>query len=390
MRPTIAIVAARIFDGTEWYEESALLLERERVVGIVKTSDIPRGVKRVDYDGHQLVPGFIDLQVNGGGGVRFGEETSVQAIRQITSAHARFGTTKLLPTLITDTPEVTALALEAGRQARAANVPGFLGLHLEGPHLSLERKGAHNPSFIRPMTARDLNAICAYRKDAGLLLTTVAPENVTTDQFRALVAAGVVVSIGHSNATAKVARSYFDAGASMVTHLFNAMSPLGNREPGIVGAALDDGRVFAGLIVDGVHVDPLTIKVALRSKTPPGDIFIVTDAMQTIGTDLEKFELNGRAIHRKGGTLKLSDGTLAGADIDMMSSVVFAHQVLDLPLERVLAMASSVPAKAVGVEDRFGYLKPGYAADVVVLSRDLECVQTWVDGRESNSHASSS
>jgi N-acetylglucosamine-6-phosphate deacetylase len=214
MRPTTAIVAARIFDGTEWHEDSGLLVEQERVVGIVKTSDIPRGVKRVDYDGHQVVPGFIDLQVNGGGGIRFGKETSVQAIRQITSAHARFGTTKLLPTLVTDTPEVTALALEAGRQARAANVPGFLGLHLEGPHLSLERKGAHNPSFIRPMTAGDLDAICTYRRVAGLVLTTVAPENVTTEQVRALVAASVVVSIGHSNATAQTARSYFDAGAS--------------------------------------------------------------------------------------------------------------------------------------------------------------------------------
>ncbi|UVC06821.1 N-acetylglucosamine-6-phosphate deacetylase [Rhizobium sp. TH2] len=385
MTPTIAIVAARIFDGTEWHEDSGLLLEQGCVHGIVKTSDIPRGVRRVDYDRQQVVPGFIDLQVNGGGGVRFGEETSAQAIREIASAHARFGTTKLLPTLITDTPDVTALALEAGRQARAANVPGFLGLHLEGPHLSLERKGAHNPSYIRPMTAADMDAICAYRGDAGLVLTTVAPENVTAEQVRALVAAGVVVSIGHSNATAQTARSYFDAGASMVTHLFNAMSPLGNREPGIVGAALDDGRVFAGLIADGVHVDPATIRVSLRSKAPPGDIFLVTDAMQTIGTDLAGFELNGRAIYRNEGTLKLSDGTLAGADIDMISSVRFAHQVLGLPLERVLAMASSVPAKAVGLDDRYGYLRPGYAADFAVLNRELECVHTWVEGREPSS-----
>jgi N-acetylglucosamine-6-phosphate deacetylase len=382
MRPTVAISAARIFDGTEWHEGSGLLLDRERVVGIVKVADIPRNIDRVDYGGHQLVPGFIDLQVNGGGGVRFGEETSVEAIRQITRAHARFGTTKLLPTLITDTPEVTALALEAGRRARASKVPGFLGLHLEGPHLSLERKGAHNPSFIRPMTAGDLEAICAYRRDAGLVLTTVAPENVTTGQISALVAGGVAVSIGHSNASAQTARSYFDAGASMVTHLFNAMSPLGNREPGIVGAALDDGRVFAGLIMDGVHVDPATIRVALRSKTTPGDIFIVTDAMQTIGTELVGFELNGRAIHRKDGTLKLTDGTLAGADIDMISSVRFAHQVLGLPLERAFAMASSVPAKAVGLDGLHGYLRPGYASDFVVLNEQLECIHTWVEGRE--------
>ncbi|MDQ0320281.1 N-acetylglucosamine-6-phosphate deacetylase [Pararhizobium capsulatum DSM 1112] len=357
-------------------------MERERVCGIVRKSDIPHGVRRVDYDQQQIVPGFIDLQVNGGGGVRFGEETSVEAIRVITSAHARFGTTKLLPTLITDTPEITALALEAGRQARTAKVPGFLGLHLEGPHLSLERKGAHDPSFIRPMMAGDLAAICAYRMNAGLVLTTIAPENVTTEQVAALVASGVVVSIGHSNATAQTARLYFDAGASMVTHLFNAMSPLGNREPGIVGAALDDGRVFSGLIADGVHVDPSTMKIALRSKAPPGDIFLVTDAMQTIGTKLAGFELNGRAIHRSEGTLKLADGTLAGADIDMASSVRFVHQVLGLPLEQALAMASSVPAKALGLDGQYGQLKPGFAADFAVLNAQLECTQTWVEGQE--------
>lgn len=380
MTALTAITATRIFDGINWHEGAALLIEDGRVHGIVPQSKIPKNVACVMYDGHYIVPGFVDLQANGGGGVRFGDETSVEAIEAITMAHARFGTTKLLPTLITDTPEVTSRAIEGGLMSHSAQIPGFLGLHLEGPHLSTERKGAHNPAFIRQMAERDLREICDYRRTAGFLLTTVAPENVTEKQVSALVEAGVIVSIGHSNASAETVRSYFNAGASMVTHLFNAMSPLSNREPGIVGAALDDGRVYAGLIADGIHVDPGTIKVALRAKVSPGEIFLVTDAMQTIGTQLKSFELNGRAIHRSGGSLTLADGTLAGADIDMLASVKFAHEVIGLPLERSLAMASGIPAKAVRVDDTIGYLKPGYLADFVVLSDRLDHVETWIEG----------
>ncbi len=235
--------------------------------------------------------------------------------------------------------------------------------------------------IIRPMTATDLQAICEYRRTAGFILTTVAPENVSTEQIAVLVDGGVVVSVGHSNATAETARTYFEAGASMVTHLFNAMSPLGNREPGIVGAALDDSRIYAGLIADGIHVDPIVMRIALRAKLSPGQIFLVSDAMQTIGTALQGFELNGRAIHRSEGSLKLNDGTLAGADIDMLSSIKFVHEIIGLPLECSLAMASSVPAKAVGVDQQLGLLKPGYVADFVVLSDRLDHIETWIGGK---------
>lgn len=381
MTALTAFTDARVFDGTTWYDKSALLIENGVVRRIVPASEIPKSAARISYDGQYIVPGFVDLQVNGGGGVRFGDETSEEAIEAIAMAHARFGTTKLLPTLITDTPEVTSRAIAGGRKAHAARIPGFLGLHLEGPHLSIERKGAHSPAFIRPMTERDLQEICEYRRTAGSILSTVAPENVTRGQVTSLVEAGVVVSIGHSNVSAQTVKGYFDAGASMVTHLFNAMSPLGNREPGIVGAALDDGRVYAGLIADGIHVDPGTIKVALRAKLAPGQIFLVTDAMQTIGTRLTGFELNGRTIHRSGGSLTLNDGTLAGADIDMLASLKFLHQVIGLPLEQSLAMASGIPAKAMGVHHKIGHLKPGFLADFVVLSDKLDHIETWIDGR---------
>ncbi len=381
MTTLTAITAARIFDGFEWHENCALLVEGENVVGIVPSQATPTDAVRVDYDGQQVVPGFIDLQVNGGGGLRFGVNASLDEIAEMARAHARFGTTKLLPTLITDTAEVTARALQAGRDAHAARVPGFLGLHLEGPHLSLARKGAHNPSFIRPMTTDDLEAIVDYRRQAGFILTTVAPENVSAEQVKKLVEAGVVVSIGHSDVTLETARAYFDAGASMVTHLFNAMSQLTNREPGIVGAALEDGRIFAGLIADGIHVDPVTMRIALRAKSGPGDIFLVTDAMQTIGTSLPGFTLNGREIIRSKGSLRLADGTLAGADIDMLASVKLVHSILGLPIERAFAMSSRIPAEAVGLGHRYGLLRQGYVADFVVLSDVLDHVDTWVDGR---------
>ncbi len=375
-----ALTGARIFDGLRWLDGHAMLVKDNYILEIIAASLVPSTAKVLKYADQLIVPGFIDLQVNGGGGVRFGEETSADAIEAITKAHARYGTTKLLPTLITDMPEITTKAIEGGRQAKAKRVPGFLGLHLEGPHLSVARKGAHNPAFIRSMTNSDLLEITSSARSVGVMLTTVAPENVTAAQVCSLVKSGVAVSIGHSDVTAEVVRNYFDAGATMVTHLFNAMSQLGNREPGIVGAALEDGRVFAGLITDGIHVDTGTIKVALRAKAAPGQIFIVTDAMQTIGTELGGFELNGRAIHRAGGSLTLADGTLAGADIDMLASVRFVHEVIGVPLEQSLAMASAIPAKAVGVDDRIGYLKPGYTADFVVLTNGLDHVETWIEG----------
>jgi N-acetylglucosamine-6-phosphate deacetylase len=381
MSSPIAVTADRIFTGSEWLEDTAIVIQDDRIVELTPATRIPTGVSPIDFGDCFIAPGFIDLQVNGGGGVRFGDETSPDAIAKIAAAHAKFGTTKLLPTLITDTFEATARALEGGLEAHNRRVPGFLGLHLEGPHLSLNRKGAHNPSFIRPMTGEDLKLLCDYRSNAGFLLTTVAPENVTTQQVRALAEAGVIISIGHSDASSRTVKDYFDAGASMVTHLFNAMSQLGNREPGIVGAALSDGRISAGLIADGIHVDPDSLKIALRAKVSPGEIFLVTDAMQTIGTDLSSFQLNGRAIQRSEGSLRLEDGTLAGADVDMLSSVRYIHERLGLPLAQALSLASTAPAKSALVDHSLGYLKRGFVADFVVLSQTLDWVATWIDGR---------
>ena len=379
--PSFALVGARLFDGDAWHDDAALLIEGGTVAGIVAKADVPDDMEVRDLDGGILAPGFIDLQVNGGGGVMLNDRPDVETIRTICSAHAPFGTTALLPTLITDTPQITAAAIQAGQEAAEQGVPGFLGLHLEGPHLSIARKGAHDPKLIRPMTEQDLSALIAARGTMPVLLTTVAPESVDPQQVAALADAGIVVSLGHSDAGYATAGAYADAGAGVVTHLFNAMSQIGNREPGLAGAAIGDGRLFAGLIADGIHVHPSTMEIALAAKAGPGHIFLVTDAMATIGTDMTSFTLNGRTIHRKDGSLRLEDGTLAGADLDMISAVKFVSRLRGCDLAEALRMASLYPAEAVGQAGRLGRLKEGYVANIVALSDALDVKGVWIDGR---------
>ncbi|KAB1088985.1 N-acetylglucosamine-6-phosphate deacetylase [Neorhizobium galegae] len=375
-----AITGARIFDGTFWHEDAALIFADGRIEAIQSTSGLPEGIERIDAGGGLIVPGFIDLQVNGGGGVLLNEEPTLAGLRQICAAHAKFGTTALLPTLITDTYEITSRTVEAGKQAKAEGVPGFLGLHLEGPHLSVARKGAHDPQLIRPMEEKDIALMLSCKGVFDAMMITIAPENVTVEQAARLAQAGFMVSLGHTDTTYETARAYAEAGARTVTHLFNAMSPLGHRQPGVVGAALDIGSLYVGIIADGIHVHPAAMGVALRAKNGPGKIFIVTDAMSTIGTDMKSFTLNGREILRQDGRLTLADGTLAGADIDMISSVRFAHEALDLPVGEALRMASTYPAEAAYLADRKGALKPGFDADFVLLTDELGMKSTWISG----------
>ena len=380
MSGPFAIRGSRIFDGEAWHEDRALLVRDGSIDSIVAANAIPVGMRVEEAYGGLLAPGFVDIQVNGGGGVMFNDHPDAGTIRAICEAHAPFGTTALLPTLITDTPEITSAAIAAGAEAARLEIPGFLGLHLEGPHLSLSRKGAHDPALIRPMSTADEAALIAARARLPVLLTTVAPETVAAWQIANLTAGGVVVSLGHSDAGYALAATAAEAGASMVTHLFNAMSQIGNREPGLVGAALDSGALSCGLIADGIHVDPATIGIALRAKRGPGRIFLVTDAMATIGTDMTSFTLNGRTIRRENGRLTLEDGTLAGADLDMISAVRFMHRTLGVELGEALRMAGLYPAESVGQGGRYGRLAPGARADIVHLSDALDVESVWIGG----------
>ncbi len=380
MSKHLALTGARIFDGTDWHDDAALIVADGLVETIAGRSAIPPEAEVVDLDGGILAPGFIDLQVNGGGGVMLNDHPDLASIETICRAHVPFGTTALLPTLITDTPAITAAAIAAGAEATQRKLPGFLGLHLEGPHLSLSRKGAHDPKLIRPMNAADQAALIAARGKLPVLQTTVAPESVTAAQVEALAKAGIVVSLGHSDTDYATATAYAGAGASMATHLFNAMSQIGNREPGLAGAAIEGGTIFAGLIADGIHVHPATIEIALKAKQGPARIFLVTDAMATIGTNMTEFTLNGRTIYRKEGSLRLADGTLAGADLDMISAVRFMHQVVGIDLAEALRMASLYAAEAVGQSHRLGRFAKGTAADIVALSDDLAMKGVWIGG----------
>ena len=381
MSDRFALTGARIFDGVDWHERAALVVGDGVVTGVM-AADSPSDIRRVPLDGGMLVPGFIDLQVNGGGGVLLNEEPSVAGIRTICATFAQFGTTGLLPTLITDTPEVTERAVAAGIEAARFGVPGFLGLHLEGPHLSIARKGAHDPRLIRPMDEADLQHLIDARAALPNLLTTIAAETVRPEQIAALVNAGIVVSIGHSDASYATTKAAAAAGASMVTHLFNAQSQLGNREPGIVGAALDLGTLWAGLIADGIHVDAATIGIALRAKRPPARVFLVTDAMSLTGSAAHSLTLNGRVIHRADGALRLADGTLAGADLTMIDAIAYMHRTIGLPLDEVLRMAALYPAQALGIADRHGQLKRGAIASMVHIADDLDVRATWIAGRQ--------
>lgn len=373
-----AFVGARIFDGHEFHDGMALLVDNGRVIGLAAANS-PFDAERISVDG-LLVPGFVDLQVNGGGGALLNETPDLAAIETICRAFLPFGTTACLPTLITDTVPVNESAIAAARAAVEQQVPGFLGLHLEGPHLSIARKGAHDAALIRPMDAEDEARLIAARAALPNLIVTIAAETVGAEQISRLTAAGIVVSIGHSDAGFALVEPAVAAGASMVTHLFNAQSQMGNREPGVVGAALHFGSVSAGLIADGIHVHPVSLAAALRAKAGPGHIFLVTDAMSITGTDWTEFELTGRTVYRKDGALRLGDGTLAGADLTMIDAVRFVHETIGVSLDEALRMASLYPAEALGIAATHGHLGQGARADFVVLGDGLSPSATYIAG----------
>lgn len=356
------IRAEQVFDGTQLLPDQALVIEGDRISAILPGSSVPdvRPLPGV------LAPAFLDLQVNGGGGRMVSGETDLPALRQICATHRHLGSAGILPTLITDTPEATARIIALGMQATRAQVPGYLGLHLEGPHLDPKRKGAHDAGLIRPMTEEDLARLCDAAQGLPVLMVTVAPEAVTPDQIARLSAAGVLVSLGHSDCGFNAARAAFAAGARCATHLFNAMSQLAGREPGLVGAVLA-GEAAAGLIADGTHVHPATLRAAVAAR--PQGLFLVTDSMAFAGTDLSEIELGGRRILRREGRLTLADGTLAGADLTLPQAIGVLVREVGISPETALAMASRGPATLIGMADQFGTLAPGRRADLVHLDR---------------------
>ncbi|OAN79515.1 N-acetylglucosamine-6-phosphate deacetylase [Jannaschia sp. EhC01] len=377
--PLQAFIGADIFDGEVRWTDHALIVDGPIIRGIVPEGDVPAGAEVLRLLGGVLCPGFVDLQVNGGGGIMLNDDQSVDTLRVMAAAHARLGATSILPTLITDTPAHTERAIDAVDAAIKQGVAGIIGLHLEGPHLSIARKGAHDPDLIRPMDAVDLDVLLNAAERLPMLKITVAPETVTPAQIGRLSQAGVLVSLGHSDASFAMCAAAAGAGARCVTHLFNAMSQLTNREPGLVGAALTNGALQAGLIADGVHVHPETLRAAMAAKAGPGRIFLVSDAMAVAGSERTEFLLNGRKIIRHDGRMTLGDGTLAGADLDLATAVrnLQAWGVADE--DEALAMATSMPGSLCPGRPPLGHLTPGGRADFLHLSD--RALAVWQAGR---------
>jgi N-acetylglucosamine-6-phosphate deacetylase len=372
----LALAAPRIFTGEAMLEGHAVLMAGGRIEAVLPQGEIPAGVAMRRLDG-LLAPGFIDAQVNGGGGVLFNDAPGVAAIRTMAAAHRRFGTTAMLPTLISDTAAKLREAIAAVRQARAEGVPGILGIHVEGPFLAPARRGIHAESMLRLPDDADLALIIGA--DCGTTLVTVAPERMPEGTIERLVAAGIRVSAGHTAASYEETKRGLARGISGFTHLFNAMSPLTSREPGAVGAALADPNAWCWIILDGHHVHPGSLAVALKAK-PKGKLFLVTDAMATIGTDRRSFMLLGEPIELKGGRLVNKAGTLAGSALDMATAVRNAVRLLDIGLDEALRMAAAYPADFLGLGASHGRLRPGFRADLVLLDDALTVRETWIGG----------
>jgi len=362
-------------------EGRAVLVEAGRIKEIAADSDRRlRKMRRHDLAGALLLPGFIDSQVNGGGGVLFNDSPSVEAIAAIGRAHRRFGTTGFLPTLISDDLEVVGRAIAAVRSAIASRVPGVLGIHIEGPFLNVERKGVHDPAKLRELDRTAAGLLTSL--GAGKTLVTLAPEMTTPEIIAGLAASGVVVSAGHTNATYAQIVTALRHGLTGFTHLFNAMSPLTGREPGTVGAALEDPSSWCGIIVDGLHTNPVVLRLALRCK-PRERFMLVTDAMPSVGTNATSFELQGRRILVSGTVCIDEEGRLAGSNIDMASCVRNAIHMLGVPLPQAARMASQWPAEFLGLGAELGRIAPGYRANLVAADDELQVLETWIDGRSS-------
>ncbi|AJA11662.1 N-acetylglucosamine-6-phosphate deacetylase [Sphingopyxis sp. LC81] len=371
-----ALIGARILSERGWRSDHALLIERSAIVDIVPDSGVPTDFDPVRLDGGMLVPGFIDTQVNGGGGVLFNESPTIDGIRAITEAHRAFGTTALLPTLISDDFDVIERGIAAVRDAIAIGTPGVLGIHIEGPFLNIEKKGIHDASKIRKMDERAVNLLSSL--GAGKTLVTLAPEMVATGLIAELTARGVIVSAGHTLATSEDMDRAISEGLRAITHLFNAMPPLASRTPGVAGAGLAS-PLICGVIVDGHHVHPTALRAAFRAKGPD-ELMLVTDSMPTVGTDIDTFFLGETEIFRNEGALRSADGTLAGSDLDMARAIRNAVSNMHVELADACKMASATPAALLGLTGTYGCLAPRARADIVHLSEDIEIVRTWIGG----------
>ncbi len=373
---TTHLLAKQLFDGEQFHHNKVITINKGKIIAI---EDEHNNVHVNEIISGLLVPGFIDLQVNGGGDVLFNSTPTVAGIEKIAKAHAQFGTTAMLPTLITDSITVMQQAADSIAEAIRQKMAGIIGIHFEGPHLAIAKKGAHLQKHIRSISEAEWQIFS--RQDLGQIVITLAPENVAPEDIRRMVNLGIKVCLGHSNADYQTAQNAIDAGADGFTHLYNAMSALQGREPGLVGSAFLNKHTYCGLIVDGHHVHNQSCKIALQIKSQ-GYVFLVTDAMPPVGCNKNKFELLGRNVTLSQGKLTLETGELAGSVLDMATGVRNIHQHLALPLAEALRMASLYPANFINQTKTRGKLATGYQADMVELDHNQQVKNTWVSGKK--------
>lgn len=377
----LALTNGRLLLDEGFVADRAVLIEHGRIKDVIDRRHVPPAARSIDLRARTLLPGFIDTQVNGGGGVLFNDDPSVESIIEIGRAHRRFGTTGFLPTLISDDLHVVERAIHAVQAAIERSVPGVLGIHVEGPFINAERKGVHDESKLQWLDEEGVGLLTSLK--GGRTLVTLAPERTTPDIIRKLTRAGVIVSAGHSNATYAQIREAIAHGLTGFTHLFNAMSQLTGREPGVVGAALDDPDSWCGLIVDGHHVEPVVLRIAMRSKRRDR-FMLVTDAMPSVGAPNKAFKLQGRPISVADNMCVDEEGRLAGSDIDMATAVRNAPEMLEVDLAEAARMASLYPAQFLGLDHELGRIAPGYRADLTLIDEHVNVLGTWIDGQSSS------
>ncbi len=371
-----AICGARVLASGRWHDDHAIIVVAGRINGIVPNADLPAHIDVQHVDGGMLLPGYIDTQVNGGGGILFNDTPTVEGITAIAMAHRRYGTTAMLPTLISDDLDVIAAAIQAVGQAIALGVPGICGIHIEGPFLNEGKRGIHNADKFRRLDNAAVALLSSLTN--GKTLITVAPELAPSGAIRALVDAGIVVAAGHSLASYDDMQRAIAQGVTGMTHLFNAMTPLESRAPGMVGAAFDSDLI-CGIIIDGHHVHPAALRSAYRAKGADG-LMIVTDAMPTVGSHTPHFQIGDTQIQLNDGKLSSADGTLAGSNLNMAAAVKNCCEMVHVDLCYASKMASGTPAKFMGLADDYGQIAIGYRADFVLINDAYEVQSTWIAG----------
>lgn len=374
-------VNGSVFDGQQVLSDVAVVVSGGKVEAVLLNDELAscgqQFDQKIDLQGRLLAPGLIDLQVNGGGGVMLNDAPSVDSLRTMGAAHRRFGTTGFLPTLITTDFEVMERAIAAVNQAIAEGVPGVLGIHLEGPFLSPGKRGIHDANKFRPLDKAAFDLITSMK--GGRTLVTIAPELSDADMIGRLNEAGVLVFAGHSSASYQQTRDALAAGVRGFTHLFNAMTAFESREPGMVGAALEDRESWFGIIADGQHVHPAAFAVAVAAKRR-GYAVLVTDAMATVGSDQPSFTFDGMEVSVKDGSCRTPSGDLAGSHLDMITAVHNAIRFTGMDKLEALRMASTYAAAAIGLDDQLGYIRPGYTASFIELDNELNLHRSWING----------